>query len=403
MSNLRKTIQINPNLFKIGGKSRKNKGEKRASPNVKPIISPNLLKNKLLKRIKDYKQSSEQKEQTEYTDEFNDSLEYLKSLTVQKKTDEFKKKTIRNNLHLQTSPTLSQNYKPQPIQHLDLDSSKVSLHLNRTLFGHDETKFHLELPEELKDPIPIPMPTFAIASISPSTISPSPISHSANINEPYKLDRDVPYGCLKNGFKKTFRNYKAPTTPAVSLEPPSMRELKLKQLREKMKQTSPLQIKENVSMPIQLLDDHVRLSHLDTGESYSSYSNKSQPLQQQQQQQPPQQQQQQQQQPPIKQIVKKTTIRKYKLGKSKTHRVVGILIKDNNTRKKVLNAHKELKKTQMNVIKKYLNEKNMIMCGSNAPNDVLRKMYEMLMLSGEIHNNNKDIMLHNFLKTNDEI
>ena len=229
MSNLRKTIQINPNLFKIGGKSRKNKGEKRASPNVKPIISPNLLKNKLLKRIKDYKQTSEQKEQTEYTDEFNDSLEYLKSLTVQKKADEFKKKTIRNNLHLQTSPTLSQNYKPQPIQHLDLDSSKVSLHLNRTLFGHDETKFHLELPEELKDPtpipMPIPMPTFALASISPS-----PISHSLNnINEPYKVDKDVPYGCLKNGFKKTFRNYKAPTTPAVSLEPPSMRELKLKQ------------------------------------------------------------------------------------------------------------------------------------------------------------------------------
>ena len=388
MSNLRKTIQINPNLFKIGGKSRKNKGEKRASPNVKPIISPNLLKNKLLKRIKDYKQTSEQKEQTEYTDEFNDSLEYLKSLTVQKKADEFKKKTIRNNLHLQTSPTLSQNYKPQPIQHLDLDSSKVSL--------------HLELPEELKDPtpipMPIPMPTFALASISPS-----PISHSLNnINEPYKVDKDVPYGCLKNGFKKTFRNYKAPTTPAVSLEPPSMRELKLKQLREKMKQTSPLQIKENVSMPIQLLDDHVRLSRPETVESYSSYSNKLQPPQSSQ----PSQQQlhlHQPQQTPIKQTIKKTTIRKYKLGKSKTHRVVGILIKDNNTRKKILNAHKELKKTQMNVIKKYLNEKNMIMCGSNAPNDVLRKMYEMLMLSGEIHNNNKDIMLHNFLKTNDEI
>ena len=359
MSNLRKTIQINPNLFKIGGKSRKNKGEK-----LKPIISPNLLKNKLLKRIKEHKQTAEEKQQTEYTDEFNDSLEYLKSLTVQKKTDELKeklkKKTIRNNLHLQTSPSLSKNYEPQPIQQVDLD-----------------------LPEELKEPM-----------ISP-IISPI-ISNSI---EPYKLDKEVPYGCLKNGFKKTFKNYK---TSNNTSEPLSIRELKLQQLREKRNQSIstsssssssfPLQIKENVSMPIQLLDEQVNVSR-----PFSQ--NKYEPSHQQQQQ----SQYINESREPIKQTIKKTTIRKYKLGKSKTHRVVGILIKDNHTRKKVLNAHKELKKTQMNVIKKYLNEKNMIMCGSNAPNDVLRKMYEMLMLSGEIHNNNKDIMLHNFLKTTDEI
>ena len=359
MSNLRKTIQINPNLFKIGGKSRKNKGEK-----LKPIISPNLLKNKLLKRIKEHKQTADQKKQeTEYTDEFNDSLEYLKSLTVQKKTDEFKKKTIRNNLHLQTSPSLSQNYKSEPIQHVDLD-----------------------LPDELKE------------SIIPSPMIPSvPIPIISNSHEPYKLDKDVPYGCLKNGFKKTFRNYKPSNNTS---EPISIRELKLQQLREKMKQstassTSPLQIKGNVSMPIQLLDEQINLSRPvlqnkhESSPSHNLAKREDQPREDIEIN-------------PIKQTIKKTTIRKYKLGKSKTHRVVCILIKDNNTRKKVLNAHRELKKTQMNVIKKYLNEKNMIMCGSNAPNDVLRKMYEMLMLSGEIHNNNKDIMLHNFLKTNDE-
>ena len=381
MSNLRKTIQINPNLFKIGGKSRKNKGEK-----LKPIISPNLLKNKLLKRIKEHKQTAEEKQQTEYTDEFNDSLEYLKSLTVQKKTDELKeklkKKTIRNNLHLQTSPSLSQNSHPQPIQHVDLD-----------------------LPEELKEPM--------IASV------PMPMPVISNSLEPYKLDSDVPYGCLKNGFKKTFRNYK-PSQPT----PLSIRELKLQQLREKRNQSTstsssnssfPLHIKENVSMPIQLLDEHVNFSRPFSQNKYELSPSPSQHhakggqqqqqsalKQEQQQQQQEQQEQQNIEREPIKQTIKKTTIRKYKLGKSKTHRVVGILIKDNNTRKKVLNAHKELKKTQMNVIKKYLNEKNMIMCGSNAPNDVLRKMYESLMLSGEIHNNNKDIMLHNFLKTNDD-
>ena len=377
MSNLRKTIQINPNLFKIGGKSRKNKGEKGQGPTVKPIISPNLLKNKLLKRIKDHKQqSSEEKQQAEYTDEFNDSLEYLKSLTVQKKTDEFKKKTIRNNLHLQTSPTLSQNYQPKPIQHIDL-------------VNNDKISLHLDLPEELKE-LPIPALTQHLFSSS---------SLSSSINEPYKLDKDVPYGCLKNGFKKTFRNYKSSssppsTTPSATLEPQTMRELKLKQLKEKMKNSSS---KGNVSIiPIELLGEcqPLKLNTQVQKDMKQSRLEQQQPLQPLQQ---PQQLQQQYREP-IKQTIKKTTIRKYKLGKSKTHRVVGVLIKDTNTRVKILNAHKELKKTEMNIIKKYLNDKNMIMCGSNAPNEVLRKMYEMLILTGEIQNNNKDIMLHNFLK-----
>jgi hypothetical protein len=55
----------------------------------------------------------------------------------------------------------------------------------------------------------------------------------------------------------------------------------------------------------------------------------------------------------------------------------------------------------MNEVKKYLREHNMIRAGSNAPNDVIRKLYESCMLAGEITNLNKDTLLHNFVKEPD--
>ena len=99
-----------------------------------------------------------------------------------------------------------------------------------------------------------------------------------------------------------------------------------------------------------------------------------------------------------KHITKKTIKRKYTLGRSKIKKTISVLIKDRGTRKKILNAQKELKRKNINDIKTYLREHNLIKTGSNAPNDVLRKLYESAMLSGEITNANTDILLHNFSK-----
>jgi hypothetical protein len=375
-----KTIQINPTLFNVGGsfsKTKKNR-EKKQKPIISPLIAPNALKNRLLKRIKEHKRDeltdfTDNKKNTIsdigiYTDEFNDSIEYLKSLSTIKKNEENQhKKTMKNPQTLVSVP------------HVQLD-----------------------LPDILKEEVP----HVVIGHSEP------PISLN------YTSGSDPPYGCLKGGSKPTYRSWNTTqknrevSNPNMSLvinQPThnndSEREKRLSILKEKIKMKQQERVNDNIVMNTNLIQINETtpkeilfpiLPQNDT--SFEPFENKIQdPLKEEL----IQKYKEEDALESSRRLIKKTIRRKYTLGKSKIHKKVGILIKDRNTRKNVLNAQKDLRKKPINDVKLYLRNHALIKVGSNAPNDVIRKIYESAMLAGEITNNNEDTMLHNFLKDKD--
>ena len=90
---------------------------------------------------------------------------------------------------------------------------------------------------------------------------------------------------------------------------------------------------------------------------------------------------------------------KYKLGKKKDNNHIGLLIKNRETQKKIKQEVAQLKQQSIQDVKNFLREKNLIKLGSQAPNDVLRRLYEDSMLAGEITNTNNNNLVHNYLNT----
>jgi hypothetical protein len=427
MSNTKKTIQINPELFKLSGSKTRKAREKKELPAVS-IISPNNLKNKLLKRIKDHKtrelnelslndKINSETVENRFSDEFSGAINYLSDISKKQKKDAEKAKyqAKMNNRTLKQYPSLSNS---------------------NTL-----TNISLELPTELQEGFS------SINHIPSSNIIPT--SNVSAMNLRYKTDNDVPYGCLKNGSKPTYRswnqtmknyehpelsnlsNIRPPTPPkrqpvtnstvalatssinstvAPIVTPSSIsstvapqaaltREQRLEQIKNKLKRIQENEINAipgaaTVSANIKTLEsmisnnssEHNKLPEIEDMEN--TVVNIPDILKEKREKDALNE---------PKQLLKKTIRRKFTLGKSDKLRRVSVLLKDKKTRKNILDAQKELKKTSISDVRKYLRQHGIIKVGSTAPNDILRKTFEASMLAGEVTNTNKDVLLHNFI------
>lgn len=388
----KKTIQINPELFKISGnKTKKNREKKELM--LKPVVSPNNLKTKLLKRIKEHKtnelknksntnitnnSNNSNNDSTTYTDEFYGAIDYLSDLSKKQK----QQKTLLNR-------TLK-NPAINPVKNQIINP----------LIGNQEVL--LEFPPELAEPM-----------IQPQS------SEIFNVN--YKSTDDIPYGCLRGGKKKTYREWKELTNQTTNFELPNMirpptppkkhteinlsqptvltaeltRDQKLEQIKNKLRKiqdqeaASKMQTLKELNTIEKKMNNVVEIDDLpDFDEKQSELPDIEDMIREREQK---------IEKETPKKYTKKTVKRKFTLGKSDKLRRVAILIKDRQTRKNIINTQRELKKTNITDVRKYLRQHGIIKVGSTCPVDILRKTFESAMLAGEVTNINKETLLHNFM------
>jgi len=169
---------------------------------------------------------------------------------------------------------------------------------------------------------------------------PAPVPQAAVIcavSDSYS-NKDKPYGILKNGTKPTFKTWNAQPHPAQPVPPVQVvPEIKI----------------DPIDIPVEKPEPETKKDEPETTE-------------------------------------------KMVLGKNKKKKCVYVLIENNKTRKLHGERAQKIKKTSIQTVRNYLKNHNLIKSGSAAPNPLLRTLYENVLFCGDITNQNKENLIHNF-------
>jgi hypothetical protein len=335
-SSEKRTIKINPELFKVSEKNSSRKKRSASNVNIKVKTNKHPIRDKtfrkgVLRMIREniqskqkeqYKELVEQKKSSlpkptdnhHFESDFGKSIQYFNNLNETSKIPQEK----RSHNH---------TIKRAPIINNDIENSISNI-----------------LPDTFNDiPLPSPSDTTSVTLYKP----------------PFQFAPHPGYGNLKNGSLPTYRkvmnstrrNYNTPSPDSTNIpvEPEKqtiLSEMK-KDLIEKKKK---IQKKKPKEVP--------KLRYLKQRKIYK---------------------------------------RTYKLGRSRIKPCIGVLISNKTIRQRISTDVLNLKQTPISEVKRFLIKKGFIKVGSLAPNDVLRQMYETAnLMCGEIENHNPENLLYNY-------
>ena len=324
-----KPIKINPELFTIGPRTVKNKTLKKTTTN----IQPNKLKQNLLSKIKNYRKNK--------LSGGNDESEPI----IISNPD------IKLNKISETKPMMQSKPKQcEPMQSessIDDDFTQSINYLRNLSTKREKPSSHFPLP-----------------SLN-------------NIKENNKPE----YGCMKNGYLPTYREWKNKTVKKPISNPIINTDANMfydkKNIIETEKDSLEKDIEKDSLEKDSLEKDSLEKDSLEKDslekDIEKDIENKRHKYK----------------------LSKRSTTLKYHLGKR--GRSVGVLVKNATTRKKIIDEHNLLRQTKLSDMKNYLKRHNLLKSGSRAPPDIIKKMYEQSLLGGDIRNSNKNNVIHNYL------
>ena len=342
--NVKKTIQITPELFSINNSSGKTKKEKKnKTQKQRPEQRSNPLKKQLMNKIKSHAKKNRKtlKEKKDFASTFEEHMEYLSNLSRKKKLQIHS--DLPEDLKKTNSITdLKEGGKTVTVK----QDSLTDLNVNDSLSVPQAPVTKAPIPQAPVSQAPVPPAPVPPAPVPQAPVPPAPVPqapviqmsvpqeeiHKLPVSQPdassraqisHTMNVEPPYGILKKGNKPTYRQWHHSQT----------------------RKNRP-----SINKPHKEIKQHIK--------------------------------------------------RKFSLGK-KNHRV-SVFLKNKKTRRKVHDELRALKKKPIEEIKEYLRVHNLIKAGSTAPHDVLRKLYQDTHLAGDITNKSTENMLHNYLAEDEQ-